>query len=348
MTIARLFMKRQVSTRVLNEVQLLHEVRQAYPDLSYDDLSRERLALLSQERGVDFATALFYDRIGQSVRHGSFIREVDSLVPDLGNLPQIEGKVLLSPATFYRHFPQYGGDGLLIRQIAAQFGLQTSIVPVPSGSSVREGVPILRQALMAEPDQSVILVSLSKGGSDARLVLAEGQPVTRKVRAWIQICGVIRGYPLFTLLLRESRFRLGWRLILHTYFTYLGGNTDLFEDFMYQPGALLSQPPVAPEGILLINVIGCPLSSHLTGTVGKYHRKLAPLGPNDGYTLLRDGIIEPGFVYPVWSANHYFRFAGSARLIYQLFLWLAHKEGKYDKADIRGDGTFGGITAAFD
>lgn len=29
-----LFMKRQVFTRVINEVQLLHEVRHAYPDLS--------------------------------------------------------------------------------------------------------------------------------------------------------------------------------------------------------------------------------------------------------------------------------------------------------------------------
>jgi hypothetical protein len=109
-------MKRQLSTPVINEVQLLHEVRHAYPDLSYDDLSRERLALLSQERGVDFATALLYDRIRESVRHGLFIGDLESLEPDLGNLPEIKGKVLLSPA--------YCATALLSRALSILSGQQ--------------------------------------------------------------------------------------------------------------------------------------------------------------------------------------------------------------------------------
>jgi hypothetical protein len=84
-------------TKSTHDLQLLHEVCHAYPDLSYDDLLVSGWRL-SQGRGVDFATALFYDQIRQSVRHRSFIGVLESLVPDFGCLPEIKGKVLLSPA----------------------------------------------------------------------------------------------------------------------------------------------------------------------------------------------------------------------------------------------------------
>jgi hypothetical protein len=45
---------------------------------------------------------------------------------------------------------------------------------------------------------------------------------------------------------------------------------------------------------------------------------MSRLGPNDGLTLLRDAILEPGTIYPVWGADHYFRLPAIATLLRRL------------------------------
>jgi hypothetical protein len=68
--------------RAVDEVRLLHEAAQAYPGVTYADLTNETLVEITAARGVDFATALFYDRIRRSPEHGAFIARTESL--DLG------------------------------------------------------------------------------------------------------------------------------------------------------------------------------------------------------------------------------------------------------------------------
>jgi hypothetical protein len=60
--------------RVLLET--VHELADL-PRLS--DLDADRLQSLTREQRIDFATALFYDRIVNSEEHGPFIREIQSL-----------------------------------------------------------------------------------------------------------------------------------------------------------------------------------------------------------------------------------------------------------------------------
>jgi nitrite reductase/ring-hydroxylating ferredoxin subunit len=57
--------------------------------------------------------------------------------------------------------------------------------------------------------------------------------------------------------------------------------------------------------------------------VRKRHQRLAALGPNDGSTPLLDAVLPGSLIYPVWSADHYFRVPQGARLLYQLFAYLA-------------------------
>lgn len=325
MTLARLFLKRQMPAQAVDEVALLHEVATGFAGVELAGLSREVLAGVTRERGVDVATTLLYDRIRRSPQHGPFIRAVEAREPDIGALPQLRGKLLIAPALFYREFPEFGGDGWLIQQIARRFGLEVALFPLPSAGSIRESVPIIQETLAREPDGSVIIVSLSKGSAEVGLALAAGEPTTRKVRAWLSICGLLRGFPTFNVYFEESRFRAFWRGVIGLYFRYMGGQQAAITDLMHGPGTLLDAPPVAPPGVPTLSVLGFPLRSHLSGTLKNRHRQLAPRGPNDGFGLLRDGMVEGSLVYPVWAANHYFRFPGSARLLYQLFLHLAEE-----------------------
>src|SRR3712207_5662378 len=149
MSVLRL-LQRNIPVPASNELRLLHEARTTYAGLRYADLSAELLARITRERGVDFATALLYDRIRRSLEHGAFIRDVEALAPDLDALPRLSGTVLVAPATLYREFPEFGGDGLLVRQIAADFGLDAALLPVPSTGTVAENAEIIRRLLAAE------------------------------------------------------------------------------------------------------------------------------------------------------------------------------------------------------
>jgi hypothetical protein len=92
--------------RSVNETQLLHEGRTEYPHLTYATLSSDSLARIARDRGIDFATALFYDRIRRSPEHGPFITEVEALEPDIHTLPRLAGKILIAPSAYYREHPE--------------------------------------------------------------------------------------------------------------------------------------------------------------------------------------------------------------------------------------------------
>ncbi|HEV3458903.1 MAG TPA: hypothetical protein VHG32_20320, partial [Thermoanaerobaculia bacterium] len=61
-----------------------------------------------------------------------------------------------------------------------------------------------------------------------------------------------------------------------------------------------------PAHLTLVNVVGFPLREHFEHAFSRRcHRRLAPLGPNDGSLVLADVCALPGLLYPVWGADHY-------------------------------------------
>jgi hypothetical protein len=63
------------------------------------------------------------------------------------------------------------------------------------------------------------------------------------------------------------------------------------------------------------------LARHFSTPFSRFcHRRIAPLGPNDGTVLLTDILRWPGEVYPVWGADHYFRPEGTARALLRAVL----------------------------
>ncbi len=264
---------------------------------------------------VDAATTRFYEEIRASRVHGPFIREVESIQTTTEKLSM--PRVLIVPAAFYVEYPQFGGDGQLVRQVASRLGIDAAVIPVPSLGSVTENAEVVSRVLATEGDGSVLLVSLSKGGADVRVALERTPELARKVRLWMQVGGLVRGTPLADRIL-GSRWR---RWMMRAFLARYGASPDLLPELAHAPGSLLAAPFRAPDGLRVINVIACPLSSHLRGGLRRRHRRLADRGPNDGSTLLRDAIVEPGLVYPVWGASHYFRHPRMEELLERLFAW---------------------------
>jgi hypothetical protein len=300
-------------TRVTIE-QLLDHTRGSYPEYDFAALTPAVFAALTREHGVDFATALWYDRVRRAEPHRAFIKAVEALDADAA-LPPTSARLLVAPAAFWREYPQFGADGAAVLAAARALGMNAEMIRTPSTGSVSENARVIRQALAKEADGSVVLASLSKGGADVRMALEQDPALARKVRAWINVCGIIHGSPLVDGMLDGAWWR---RLALRAFLARWRADFGLLRELRHAP----SPRAMAPAGVFVVNVVACPLSIHTAGAITKRHRQLARLGPNDGSTLLADAIVDGGVVYPVWGADHYFRTPDAPALIRRILLHL--------------------------
>jgi hypothetical protein len=294
--------------------RLLHQARSSDPEYEYAALTPAVLAQLTREHGVDFATALWYDRVRSAEPHRTFIEAVEALDADAA-LPPTSARVLLAPAAFWREYPQFGADGAAVLEVARGLGLDAEMIRTPSTGSVSENARVIREALAKEADGSVILASLSKGGADVRMALEQEPALARKVRAWINVCGIVHGSPLVDQMLDGAWWR---RLAVRAFLARWRADFGLIRELRHAP----SPRAMAPTGVYVVNVVACPLSTHTAGAITKRHRQLAARGPNDGSTLLTDAIVDGGVVYPVWGADHYFRTPDAPVLIRRILLHL--------------------------
>jgi hypothetical protein len=296
------------------ESDLLQQIRSSDRDLDFASLTPAELARMTREHGVDFATALWYDRVRRAEPHRAFIEAVEGLDANAA-LPPTSARLLLAPAAFWREYPQFGADGAAVLAVARDLGLDAEMIRTPSTGSVSENARVIREALEKEADGSVILASLSKGGADVRVALEQDPALARKVRVWINVCGILHGSPLVDDMLDGPWWR---RLAVRAFLARWRADFGLIRELRHAPLPRATAPP----GVYVVNVVACPLSSHTAGAITKRYRKLAALGPNDGSTLLTDAIVDGGVIYPVWGADHYFRTPDAPELIRRILLHL--------------------------
>jgi hypothetical protein len=255
--------------------------------------------------GIDAATARLYESVRESPLHGQFIRRVDELCAE----PAIrawnhKAVVVIVPGASYQENPASGADGRIVREQAERMGCVTELVPISTTGTVRRNARTLCDWLAARPDRPVILVSLSKGGSDLKTALAEpdAEPAFRNVVAWVSLCGILDGTPI-------ADWFLSWSpgaVLARLYYRLSGKSTAFLRDLRYGSRGLMDHPLRLPAHVRLISVVGFPLREHMTSRASLRCRdRLAPLGPNDGALVLADVCALPGLVYPLWGADHY-------------------------------------------
>ncbi len=254
---------------------------------------------------VDAATERLYREIVESPVHGPFIRRVDGLRARPAPRPWSRDAVLaIVPGVSYRENPRSGADGRLVREQAERMGCRTDLIPIATTGSVKENARTICDWLAAQPDGPVILASLSKGGPDVKVALAEPDAglAFRNVAAWVSLCGILDGTPIADWLLSRS---LGPNLIRFGYLM-LGQRSGFLRDLLYRSGGPLAAPLRLPEHIRLISVAGFPQRRHLNRRASRSgHARLSRFGPNDGGLVLSDVCALPGLLYPIWGADHY-------------------------------------------
>jgi hypothetical protein len=279
----------------------------AWPGCALEELTADRVQEITRSEGVDFATALLFDRVRRSERYGPFIARLEAEA-DGGPGAWPSGVTLaVVPGAFHVDRPETGADGKFLVALARRYGAAAVTVPLPGFGSVRAGARVLVDWLRGRPEETLLLASLSKGGAEVKVALADpaAGEAFRKVRAWVNLSGLLYGTPLVDWL-----FARPLRTIFIRLFCWLHGyDFQGVRELRRGPEALLSAPLRLPPHVTAVHLFGFPLTEHLTTPLSRRgHRRVAVLGPNDGgANLLTDMLDLPGFLYPVWGADHYLR-----------------------------------------
>lgn len=307
-----------------DETALLHRAASWPHYASIENLTGEALQQITLQEGVDFATALLFDRFRKSPERAPFIQQIGRLLEKPAQpLPKIDAKVVIIPGALYVERPDMGGDGRLIREVAASFGLQSDLIPLVSFGSATKNAELIRVWLKQHATERIILVSLSKGGADLKLAAAasDATDLFRNVVAWISVCGPLSGSRMANWIL-ESRVRtcfFRWK------FRWQKRDFQFVTDLNHGAGSPLDFTLHVPASIKMVSMIGFPLRRHMTTPFSRFcHRIQSHAGPNDGTTLLADLRALPGEIYPVWGMDHYFRPEKTAKeLVAAILRYLA-------------------------
>lgn len=278
----------------------------AWPgDTDWSSLTAARLRQLAAVEGIDFATAILYDRLLRSAEHGPFIRKLDRQ----SCTKELRVHVVIVPGAFYVESPHTGADGRLVREEALRLGCTTELVPIDSFGNPHKNAAILAEHLQRGRRDDTVLVSLSKGGLEVRLALElpDAEQVFAGVYGWVDLAGMVFGTPLAGWLLSRP-----WRtLLMRALFRWKGYDFAVVRELDRRDDASLRGRLRLPPHLRSIHVVGFPRTESLSTRLSRRgHRRLSPLGPNDGAVLLGDIHRLPGSIYPVWGADHYLRPAG--------------------------------------
>lgn len=266
------------------------------------------LADLAEQRGIDFATAAAYQFVRTQPENAEFIERVEGMEDqslERGSERRPPFRIAIVPGAFFREYPAAGGDGKTLITEFERLGIPAEVIPLPSFRRLAEGAARIGDWLRQHRGDRVVLVSLSKGGGETKLALAQEPELFENVVAWVTLSGILEGTPLVNWLYSQRLRYVAVRGLFWWYRYPIAG----LEDLRHGTATLLAEPLRLPPQLRAVHVVGFPFSDSFSTPWGKRgHSRIAQLGPNDGGgILLADAIARPGLMFPVWGADHYLK-----------------------------------------
>jgi hypothetical protein len=274
------------------------------------------LRVLSRETSPDFATLFFikrtlaehpnfqtaYSRELSAIR--SAVRRSTRVRPVRNELRQYE--FLFIPGFHYLSDPSSGADFYSQRHWFHQLGLRNRLVATQEDGTIEENAATIVESIRAERRSStpLILVSTSKGGPEVALALGKllEPDETATVKAWVSVGGLIHGT-----FLADSV--MGWPKLwlAKMAFSHAGVDPRSLPGMTTTASRKRMEQIRFPHHILVVQVIGAPLSGDIGDDVKDRYTKLRKYGPNDGLTLLADEVLPGGITVIEPGLDHFYR-----------------------------------------
>ncbi|MGI8740235.1 MAG: hypothetical protein ACR2KU_11640 [Gammaproteobacteria bacterium] len=279
------------------------------------DFTREHLSKLSECFSTDFATLLFTRQLLRHDRnrrlHRALQRETDRLIRgDAADKPLPEASdphymLLFAPGWYYATTDS-GADFARQRETLTRMGYDTRLIETQENGAVEDNAAIIADTIrrFSRKARDIILVSVSKGGPEAAFALGHllAPHEARRVSAWINVGGLLRGTPLAD---RAFEWPRSW--LARAYSLYKGWDMAGVASLTGRRSDARLRQIRMPAHILVLNYIGAPLSGQvMPGRTTDNYRSMRHLGPNDGLTLLVDVLALDGVTLVEPGLDHYF------------------------------------------
>jgi len=276
---------------------ILDRARRIYKQEFSREISSIALRELNSRLGIDIATAVLYVHF-----ESMLLKRSAGSIPDAADRRPL--MVAIAPGAFYKEHPEVGGDGRELIELSQKHLWDCQRIPSESLGTLMANAKIINTFLThATQSHRVILVSLSKGTTDARTAQTLRPDLFESLTAWISVSGVASGTMMADWLLDKWYLRLVLSFMLWRH----GTDHQAVVNMRYcrqQSFETAFVEPTAP----MIHIAGFPLQRHLSCRRARlWHRRFRRQGPNDSVVMLEDLLQLQGTVIPVWGADHYLR-----------------------------------------
>lgn len=305
------------------EKELLDKARKykKYPQLK--DLTEKALLEISRkEQDIDFASAVFYDRMIRQPRNYEFLQELKQLAQKNYRVNQYQNSKIhlyIIPGMFYKDNTGIGARGEYLTSHAFFLGIPSVVVPIGQLATVEQNAQVICQFIANHPQKSII-ASISKGGADFKLAtqLCGSQEYFSRVVAWINLGGLTSGTYLVEQI--EKDIWLYWQT--RYYFWKNNFDYESLSSIAKKADSTWQKKWQKPPHLPLVNITGVPTRLMLTKRAIPMYNLLKIYGPNEGMNLLADSYLSGGVSLPLWRNDHYFRVLPGRQETFALFAYL--------------------------
>lgn len=294
------------------EMQLAHEAEKILRLLRGRLISNEELEILTREKGVELATMTFHRSVLGNALHGGFFTKVNAQTvpsyqadlwsPVPRDIPRRPFEVLVVQSVSPHAGMKWGERSDDVRRIARGLGFTTDTLDTLEANSLSDNARLISRDLQTRNAENIILVTFGRGAAEFRMLLqrrAQNSGEFSKVRAWINIAGTFSGSEYHDQILQQPLLKWNEQFLSR----FRGRSYEAFLEEAKSFG-LWRERFQLPNQLLTISMVGVPLASHIPHGLRGGYALLSKMGPNDGYTLLRDCVAQPGLIYPVWGMSH--------------------------------------------
>jgi hypothetical protein len=270
---------------------------------------------ITEELGIELATAVFLRTLQDSKIHGSFTRQVRAF--DFRGWDAITARaakieVAVVASNLFQSGRRWGEHVEDWRTWARDLGFTTDVVETDPRCSVAANARVIFEYLGRNPNRRRILVTYGQGSAEFRYMLHrrvqrdENDPLPEEVRklcGWINVCGAFAGASS-SRYFQESRVR---RLIARLRFKVAGRNPIALAETSSQFPLWRRSLPLIP-GIEIASIVGVAYRHRVPVSLVPTFIELAKSGPNDGAVSVVEASAHPGSIIAVpglsnWAEN---------------------------------------------
>ena len=293
----------------LSEIQLAHKAAPISEAFHGRLPTASELQNVTEELGIELATAFFHRVVMDSDAHGPFNKRLRQYDLDIEHRPDIAKtfEIAFVASNLPQSRRKWGDHVEVWRKWARELGFTTDDIQTQPRLSITENARIVQEHLLKYPHARRIIVTYGQGASELRLLLEKRIRIGNidrgaallSVAAWINICGSVSGSGSSEILSRgifKNRF--------HRLSLLLQGRSRHIHLQTSAACKLWERPLVVPKEIFVTNIIGLPMMWQVPIGFRAFYQEMGKLSPNDGVVTAAQSLAHPGVVVPISGMSH--------------------------------------------